>query len=1252
MIRRTARILGLSLTGVGAVALAAGGLFAWRLSQGPVALDPLIPYVERALSDRDGRFHVGIGELVLSLEDEDGLEGAGRRLDLRARRVQALNADGAELAAVPEMGIGFSIPALFRGTLSPTRLDLVRPRLSILRRADGSLAFDVRSDTQSARKPDAQTPDGGSPDLMDEALDSLRRPPDIDRPLGLLRRLSVTGADLRVENRMLDLAWHATRADVVLTRDAQGAQGRARVTLDLGNAGGAPQARAVTITAAGRYNIADTTSDLSMSVDGLEPAALADFGPALAPLSAVKLPLSGTVSARLDDRLEPLSVDLKLRGGAGTVALPALRPEPVAVQSLELHGGLDVPGRRLRVDGLSLTAAAPDGGEPLALSGQGQLAETDRGRDLQARLSLTAGGRTAGLELSGWQGPDKAGQATARLSGFTPAAIANLAPSLKPLKTAELPLSGTVEMAFDPLLQPTAGKLDIAADRGRLLRPDLFEGPVPVESARLRLHGDRDRIELDGFSAVLGEAGRPQPRLEATASAQRQGDRMLVETQATALGVALDELRRYWPTFASPNAREWVTKNLSHGTVTQARAEAALSVPLDTQGKPAGEPDLTRFLATIAGEDVNVRYFHNLTPVTGAALEATTDGKTFTVLTRGGRIADAKSGDIEIGDGKVVIGGLDIGKETMDIRLPVQGPVRSILTLIDMPPLGYPTKLEMDPKRTQGTAEAQLHFAFPLLADLKVEQLDLDVTGKLHKVGVEKVAAGMNATDGELSLALDLKAMQIKGATKLDGIPVTIDWNESFDSAAKGPRTRIAVKGDATADDLRAHGIDLEDRVQGPFGADILFTVDRKHKLLLTAGLNLERTRLSIEELGWAKPPGKPGTGKLTLEFDKDRPTRISNLTVDAGGLKSVTNLELADGGKRVARVQTPSFKLGQTDLRADLTVLPPAKPGGPAGGPSSGGYAGTITGTSLDARGLTGKTPSGEGAMTPPPKKAPTPADDGRKTPLDIAIKFDSVVFGDGRRLRQVAGAMKRDATAWTLLDLTGRSEGGGVSLKWRPGPQGVYDLAITAEDLGSALQAMDLNDRMRGGRLTLTGRSAAPRADAAIVGKAEIRDYTLIDVPALARILNAISPSGFAELLGGGKGIAFGRMSADFRKEGRLLTLKDLRTSGSALGLTLEGQIDLETETANLQGTIVPVYGLNRLIGQIPLLGDVLSGGEGQGIFSATWHVQGPLSDPDVSVNPLAVLAPGFLRNLFFLGGEGSPAPDTKPSPESHMR
>ncbi len=41
--------------------------------------------------------------------------------------------------------------------------------------------------------------------------------------------------------------------------------------------------------------------------------------------------------------------------------------------------------------------------------------------------------------------------------------------------------------------------------------------------------------------------------------------------------------------------------------------------------------------------------------------------------------------------------------------------------------------------------------------------------------------------------------------------------------------------------------------------------------------------------------------------------------------------------------------------------------------------------------------------------------------------------------------------------------------------------------------------------------------------------------------------------------------------------------------------------------------------------------NGGEGEGVFAATYKVSGKTAEPEVSVNPLAALAPGFLRNLF---------------------
>jgi hypothetical protein len=54
-------------------------------------------------------------------------------------------------------------------------------------------------------------------------------------------------------------------------------------------------------------------------------------------------------------------------------------------------------------------------------------------------------------------------------------------------------------------------------------------------------------------------------------------------------------------------------------------------------------------------------------------------------------------------------------------------------------------------------------------------------------------------------------------------------------------------------------------------------------------------------------------------------------------------------------------------------------------------------------------------------------------------------------------------------------------------------------------------------------------------------------------------------------------------------------------------------------------------------------LTGGEGEGLLAVTYHMTGDLGDPEVSVNPLSALAPGFLRGLFI--GTGGSGEDDQP-------
>ena len=75
----------------------------------------------------------------------------------------------------------------------------------------------------------------------------------------------------------------------------------------------------------------------------------------------------------------------------------------------------------------------------------------------------------------------------------------------------------------------------------------------------------------------------------------------------------------------------------------------------------------------------------------------------------------------------------------------------------------------------------------------------------------------------------------------------------------------------------------------------------------------------------------------------------------------------------------------------------------------------------------------------------------------------------------------------------------------------------------------------------------------------------------------------------------------------------------------------LDLARRTVDVQGTIVPAYVFNSLLGRIPVLGRLFSAERGGGLISVAYAVRGRTDDPAISVNPLSALTPGFLRGLF---------------------
>ena len=140
------------------------------------------------------------------------------------------------------------------------------------------------------------------------------------------------------------------------------------------------------------------------------------------------------------------------------------------------------------------------------------------------------------------------------------------------------------------------------------------------------------------------------------------------------------------------------------------------------------------------------------------------------------------------------------------------------------------------------------------------------------------------------------------------------------------------------------------------------------------------------------------------------------------------------------------------------------------------------------------------------------------------------------------------------------------------------------------------------------------------------KIHDFKLQDVPILAKILSLASLQGFADMLTG-EGIRFKELEMDLTTKKNLITIDEMYAIGPSISVLLSGYV-VKGELISLRGTLVPATTLNKVIGSIPILGNILVGKKtGEGIFGVSFKVKGPPKDLKTTVNPIKTLTPRFI-------------------------
>ena len=91
--------------------------------------------------------------------------------------------------------------------------------------------------------------------------------------------------------------------------------------------------------------------------------------------------------------------------------------------------------------------------------------------------------------------------------------------------------------------------------------------------------------------------------------------------------------------------------------------------------------------------------------------------------------------------------------------------------------------------------------------------------------------------------------------------------------------------------------------------------------------------------------------------------------------------------------------------------------------------------------------------------------------------------------------------------------------------------------------------------------------------------------------------------------------------------MEIDELYSIGPAISILMEGYIE-RNELVSLRGTLVPATTINKFVGSIPVLGDILVGKKtGEGVFGVSFKLKGPPKNIKTSVNPIKTLTPRFI-------------------------
>lgn len=780
-----------------------------------------------------------------------------------------------------------------------------------------------------------------------------------------------------------------------------------------------------------------------------------------------------------------------------------------------------------------------------------------------------------------------------------------LADSIARFDETVFPLSGGI-IDLDRLPEgPEFGKgfgIDLVVTDGQANVPTAGETPFPFF---LKGYGrylvDENMLQLDTLDAST-PGGNMRGKLQMRFGGTGPEIRFNGEVQDMRTSV----VKQLWPYWIASKPRKWVLENLYGGVIPRGTIEVFIPQNrLSIDPKPV-RLDANELKIGFDLEDARLNLTGDLPPLRDVFGRFDMVGERVDV--------DIRSAGSFFPSGRMVT--LDRGKLTLqdayekplmaDLELDVSGAADAVAELVSFKPIEALRTVDFKADDFSGKVRGKAKIRLGLVPDQQPPAPNWTAEIDLEDVDVGKPFDGRKISDVNGKLIVDAAKAKLDAEARIDDVPMDVELTEPVRrGAGEVARERVvtATLDNATRDKLVPG---LGELVSGPMKIELR----RLDETRQAVSVDLRSATLTIPWVGWAKGQGIGATAKFELSKNGTQ-SLIEKFELDGEGFGAKGEMSADEKGLVAANLSR--VRLSPEDNVA-LTVRL-----------TKGVYSVVANGSAFDARSLisTIQQPSGDGGKGK-----------SSSTSLRIEGRFERVLGFGGEQLSGVSVVYSSSKGRLRGVDFSGVTGSGQALVAKLRQPEERRELSVTTSDAGAVLRFLDTYKRLGGG---LANLRLTETREGAWSGNLDLRNFQVQNEERLQSIVTTPTGADGRSLNSAVRSdidvssARFQRAFARLAVVDGTLSLENGIVRGEQIGATFQGIVRDQAGRIDLTGTFMPAYGLNRLFGEIPIIGILLGNGRDRGLIGVTFKLEGDADSPSVQVNPLSAIAPGIFRSIF---------------------